>query len=267
LDGNYLTGRSRKAWELTVERMCGYTDEQHRWSERDSVIIASFLAAYCNEDVAPLRVAALFDDVVYAWEAHDGVAHAKSPGESPTPSVAKSPSELPAAASVGKPPVEPPVAAAVAGPPPASARLPYRPDLPPFLRDRLEAHRLTRTSTAEHIAAKLGGYIAAIFLALQIATGHARFRLSGRFRIVHATCAAGLFLSMLPHAVIYLRKYGMPPAAWFVLGVCAFGALVAAELQGILRKRFRLPLFRVHIAMGYAAVALVVLHWVWVYVV
>jgi hypothetical protein len=126
---------------------------------------------------------------------------------------------------------------------------------------------VARTSTVRHLAAKLGGYFAFAFLLLQVASGHARRRLKRRFRVIHATCAGGLFLSMAPHAVIYLETYGMPSLAWFIFGVCAFGVLVIAELQGILRKRFGLTLLRTHIALGYAALLLVVLHWAWIYVV
>ena len=247
LDEYYVTGRSRKGWELTVDRMRQHADPSSCWSDHDGTIIALFLATYCPEGVAPERVAKIFNDVVPAWESATGEAYADTQVEPPEP---------PAVASVAP--------AATARPPP---RRSYDPDLPPFVRDQLEKHRLSRTPRSLHLAAKLGGYLAFMFVLLQIGTGHARRRLRPRFRTVHAVCATGLFLSMLPHAVVYLRKYGTPTLAWFAFGVLAFGVLVAAEMQGIVRKQFGRRFLRLHVAFGYVALALVVLHWIWIYVV
>jgi len=80
-------------------------------------------------------------------------------------------------------------------------------------------------------------------------------------------CGAGLFLSMLPHVLVYLRKYGMPPLAWFIFGVVAFAVLAMSEMQGIIRKSFGPFFLRVHIVSAYTALILVVLHWAWIYVV
>lgn len=238
----YVTPRSKKAWELTVANMRVYTQHSaNAISEADGARVVDYLSATFGEGstVDPLRHFAASPDA-----AQPPVAAPPPPPET---------SAQPPTLTTPPPPPKPAVLAPLA-----------REDLPPAIRARLEGYaaRPARSRLVSR-AAQLGGYLAVGFSLALLAAGHSRRRLGRRFRPLHIAAALGLFLSLATHALIYLAQFGTPPVLWYWFGLASFLVLVLAQVQGLVRKRFGRVFLRVHVAAGYAGLALALLHWVW----
>ena len=123
--------------------------------------------------------------------------------------------------------------------------------------------RFWRPSRNALRGARFSGFLAVGCLVGLFVSGLKRKTLKKRFRPIHLSLAIGLFLSLAAHGVIYIAKYGTPSVLWYWFGVIGLLTLIATQMLGIVRKRFRRGLLVSHITGACLAFALSILHWVW----
>jgi hypothetical protein len=220
----YLWPRSVKAWELTVENMMSYAyNDENTFTADEGAIITEFLANYVGE------------------------------GEIKEPE---------------KKTVSPVEIAAVVANPDVQKEKPEQPATPVMHNGASKVvlpivQRYWRPSRNALRGARVSGFLAVGCLLGLFASGLKRKTIKMRFRPIHASLALGLFLSLATHGIIYIAKYGTPSVLWYWFGLIGLLALVVTQVQGIVRKRFRLGLLVSHITGAGLALALSILHWVW----
>lgn len=215
--------RSGKAWELTVQQMKQYAenDEAMKFSQDEAQASLRFLASYPEDQalqLEPMETAAV------------------SPTQSPEP---KAEPSLP---------VQPVLAdTQTAG----------------FTLARLAPPPVPRVSLRMLAWAKITGYVAIVLLAMMVLSGLMRRRMKKGFRPVHIGLAVAMAFCAIFHSAVFVWRYGTPGILWFWFGLAALAVIVAALAGGYWRSRMGGLLFRFHKAAAWGGLTLTVLHWVW----
>jgi hypothetical protein len=258
--GWFLSSRSYKGWELTVDRMRTLAYEgKDSFTEDEAERIVNFLTDFVGEGVLLDAIDEPETEPDSPVSEHVGnlIAAAVPDIEvPPTPDIVE-----PVLAKVVEPPTpdaaEPVVTAAQSLP--VSASKPHV-GMPPSTR---AMKRLWNPSMRALVCARLSGFAAVACLLGLLVSGFKRRTLARRFRNVHVALALGLFVTLAIHGTVYIFEYGTPHVLWYWFGLIGFGALVTTELQGILRKRFHKGLLISHITGACVGLVLSILHWVW----
>jgi len=240
VEGHTPSERSPKAWELTIERMARYAEnnEMTAFTDREAEAVLRFLASFPEGKVIELD-------------------HVTLPTSEPP---ATDPSSVQPVAVQGQaaPASQPTVATSGPASAPASAAArPAAVKLPPLPPPPLPLALLSW--------AKFTGYVALAILGALVFTGVSRRRIGRAFPRLHVSLAALLALCAVFHSVVFVWRYGAPHILWFWFGLISLGVIVAALLGGTYRRRMRGLLFRLHKAAALAALCLTLLHWVWYY--
>ena len=136
--------------------------------------------------------------------------------------------------------------------------------IPPEISSMLQAGPpWYRPSKELLIIPRISGFIAVIALIALITTGILRKVLRRRFRFIHATCAAILFVSLALHGIIYILRFGTPSVLWYVFGAVSILVLTGVECQGLTRKKFGGMFLGLHQFGGIAGLIFAILHWIW----
>lgn len=246
MEGHTPSERSHKAWELTVERMTRYAEnnEMTAFTTREAEAILRFLITFPEGKVLELEHVTVPTHQP-APGAPDGTDQAPA-GAIPAVAIQGPAAPAGPAEPASQPATSPALAAA--GMPRSLPPLPPPPLPPPLLA-----------------WAKLTGYVAIVVLGALVLSGLTRRRFGKAFPRVHVTLAAMLAACALFHSVVFVWRYGAPSILWFWFGLIALGIIVAALLAGTYRRRMKGLLFRLHKAAALAALVLTVLHWVWFY--
>ena len=265
---NYLWPRTYKSWELTISNMRGYIGDDSILSEEGGRRIARFLTEYVGEGVllvppgvewvgvaanppgSPALTAGVDGETVTGGE-NLPAATIREEIKEPSPPVKESSSPEPSGppAAVERPPQEP-----VAG----SVESVRRPKLyMPLLKKIWNPGRVALKG------ARWTGFLAVAALLGLLGSGFGRKKLKRNFRPLHKRLAWVLFAALAVHGVIYIFEYGTPDVLWYWFGFVGLVVLVAVQVQGKLRRRFKLGPLSLHIAAGCAGLVLSILHWIW----
>ena len=265
---DYLWPRSYKAWELTIANMRVYVGDDTLLNEEDGKRIAEFLTMYTGEGglIVPdgeerkvAEVATSDSGLNVAGETMVDSEPVTLENEGVSSSVATEPEAVKESAvsePVPAPAVEvKPVAvtekkSAVAVSAPQKLKMPLLKSFWNPGRTALKVARLT-------------GFVGVASLLGLLLSGFNRRKLKVKFRVVHRYMAMGLFVALIVHAVIYIFEYGTPHVLWYWFGVIGSLVLITTQLQGKLRRRFKLGALSWHISLGCAGLAVSVLHWIW----
>ncbi len=250
----YLWPRTQKSWELTVENMRRYVNDDTVLGPDECRRIADFLAAYAGEGVINVP-----PGVEYVAAAEVPVVLPVQSAPLPVAEVAATVLEPVAAEPLPAAEVAESVevaSAAVAAVQMKRAGVARSADLNPL-------KGLWNPGRSALKAARLSGFLAVASLAGLLISGFGRRKLKLNFRRLHVKLALVLFVSLSLHGIIYLFEYGTPGVLWYWFGFAAFTVLIVTELQGIVRKRFRKGLLISHIIGACAGLALSLLHWIW----
>ncbi|OVE73412.1 hypothetical protein BVX94_03910 [bacterium B17] len=136
--------------------------------------------------------------------------------------------------------------------------------VPPLARSRRK--RIWNPSRNALMCARVSGFLSVACLSGLLASGFGRKTLKRNFRKIHVSMALGLFVSLSVHGIIYIAKYGTPSVTWYWFGLIGFIALIATQVQGIIRKRFSHGLLASHIIGACVGLFLSILHWIWAWV-
>jgi len=262
-DDNYLSERSEKAWELTIERMQSYYyNPDEAFTDEEAAVMAKHLAAnpYSYEAYRPRpRVSA--DAVAKAEPAEEepssdakGTESAAEPGE---PADAQSPpDELSTEPAV--------VTLAITDPGGRDRSKPSPGEIAAMAK--LEELRLKPQPPKANWPAKLMGYVATAVLALMVVTGLMRRKLGRVFLKTHSVLAFIFCGALAVHAVVFLAEYGVPSVLWYWFGIIATVLLLSSEFTGLLHLKNRKLFVRYHTVAGVAGLLLTAAHWAWIYI-
>ncbi|HOD83943.1 MAG: hypothetical protein BWX88_01809 [Planctomycetes bacterium ADurb.Bin126] len=242
VEGQTPSERSAKAWELTIERMARYAEnnEMTAFTDREAEAVLRFLVSFPEGKVIELDHVTLPTSEPPAADASQVQPIAVQGQAAPAPSS------------------QPTVATSGAASAPASAAARAAPvKLPPLPPPPLPMALLSW--------AKSTGYVALAILAALVFTGVTRRQIGRAFPRLHVSLAAMLALCAVFHSVVFVWRYGAPHILWFWFGLIALGVVVAALLGGAYRRRMHGLLFRLHKAAALVALCLTLLHWVWYY--
>ena len=265
---DYLWPRSYKAWELTIANMRGYVGDETLLNEEDGKRIAEFLTMYTGEGGLIVPEGEEKPDTALSASDSGLEARAETLVKS-EPVILEKSSENSAVATgpevVEKSAVSEPIPApAVAVKPVAvtKEKSAVAVSAPQKLRMPLLKCLWNPGRTALKVA-RFTGFIGVASLLGLLLSGFNRRKLNAKFRVVHRQLALALFVALIVHAVIYIFEYGTPHVLWYWFGVIGSLVLITTQLQGKLRRRFRMGSLSWHIFLGCAGLAVSLLHWVW----
>lgn len=265
---DYLWPRSFKSWELTIANMRDYIGDESILDEDGGRRIANFLTMYTGEgelivpdglEREPAETmdsdspgSASSESSVEKVVEQSTVASETLPVEELVASIEKT--TVPESVAEAQPSVEPMAAAEVetVAPVAITPRL-YMPLL----------KRIWNPGRAALKVARLSGFLAVAALLGLLISGFWRRKLSKKFRGIHKNLAWILFVSLAVHGVIYIFEYGTPHVLWYWFGFVGLILLIGVQLQGKLRRRFRLGPLSFHVAGACTGLTLSILHWIW----
>lgn len=232
---NFMYGRSRKAWELTVDRMRNYTYGEQKFEDSEAELITSYLGDRYGEDYYRGNEVSSKEPEPMPFQAPvPGPVSVKAPEQEQVPVKSQEFAEV----------VVPKI-------------------LPTTAQLTAEKGIWWRPSQGWLVFAKVSAYAACFALAGLFLTGLNRKRFALNFRRVHVVFALTLFMSLFAHCTIFILRYGGPSVLWYWFGVLSTFAVVVTEVQGLLVKKFGRVLLVFHKTGAWLGLIMMVLHWIW----
>ena len=256
-DESYLSERSEKAWELTVDRMQSYYYTDEAFTDKEAERMVKYLAAnpYSYETYRP-RPRSTVAPVAEAKPTAKETSPAPEPGEPPDGQSASA--KLSTEPEVAVVTLSIPTPGGLAIPKPSPGEL--------AAKAKLQALKLKPKQPKATGPAKIMGYVATAVLALMVITGLMRRKMGSVFPKTHSVLAFIFCGSLAVHAVVFLAEYGIPNVLWFWFGIVATVLLMSSEFTGLLHLKNRKLFVKYHTAAGVVGLVLTAAHWAWIYI-